>query len=98
MYAVSVQEELIPAAFPTPEVEHEHAHYGVGSDHAEKLTHHLRRLTLQKNLTKPLKQRMETKSIPFKKSKTGVTKSAAAAAAASGRNPAASAIYRKWSS
>ena len=36
MYAVSVQEELIPAAFPTSEVEHEHAHYGVGSDHAEK--------------------------------------------------------------
>jgi hypothetical protein len=37
MYAVSVQEELIPPAFPTPEeVEHEHAHYGVGSDHAEK--------------------------------------------------------------
>jgi len=41
MYAVSVQEEGVSAAFPKPEDayhehEHEHAHHGVDSDHAEK--------------------------------------------------------------
>jgi hypothetical protein len=39
MYAVSVQEEGVSAAFPKPEEtyhEHEHAHHGVDSDHAEK--------------------------------------------------------------
>ena len=43
MYAVSVQEEGVSAAFPKPEDayhehehEHAHAHHGVDSDHAEK--------------------------------------------------------------